>query len=82
MDTVYNVPISLEGNDDPWASSQPALVAQIHKEHLEGGSDVWEANPLNGTTISYGEYKMQPIVHELNRFLPSLHRSPVIRSES
>eukprot|EP00421_Protoceratium_reticulatum_P027546 CAMPEP_0168480066 /NCGR_PEP_ID=MMETSP0228-20121227/63798_1 /TAXON_ID=133427 /ORGANISM="Protoceratium reticulatum, Strain CCCM 535 (=CCMP 1889)" /LENGTH=496 /DNA_ID=CAMNT_0008496379 /DNA_START=61 /DNA_END=1547 /DNA_ORIENTATION=- len=61
------VPVSLKGNNDLLIFSKPDLMVDIHKEYFMGGSDICETNTFNGTAISQGEYKMQEIVHEMNK---------------
>ncbi len=47
--------------------SKPDMIRDIHKEYFAAGSDICETNTFNGTTISQGEYKMQPVGYELNK---------------
>ena len=61
------VPVSLKGNNDLLIFSKPDMIRDIHKEYFAAGSDICETNTFNGTTISQGEYKMQPVVYELNK---------------
>ena len=61
------VPVSLKGNNDLLIFSKPDMIRDIHKEYFAAGSDICETNTFNGTTISQGEYKMQPVGYELNK---------------
>ena len=61
------VPVSLKGNNDLLIFTKPDMVKDIHAEYFKAGSDICETNTFNGTTVSQGEYKMQAIVHELNK---------------
>ena len=61
------VPVSLKGNNDLLIFTKPDMVKDIHKEYFAAGSDICETNTFNGTTVSQGEYKMQAIVHEMNK---------------
>ena len=61
------VPVSLKGNNDLLIFSKPDMTRDIHKEYFAAGSDICETNTFNGTTISQGEYKMQPVGYELNK---------------
>ncbi|CAE7027101.1 mtr [Symbiodinium natans] len=61
------IPVSLKGNNDLLIFSKPDMVKDIHKEYFMAGSDICETNTFNGTTISQGEYKMQAVVHEMNK---------------
>merc|ERR1719446_2051322 len=72
MIDANGVPVSLKGNNDLLVFSKPQMVIDIHKEYYMGGSDICETNTFNGTSISQGEYKMQPIVYELNKVASEL----------
>ena len=61
------VPVSLKGNNDLLIFTKPDMVKDIHKEYFAAGSDICETNTFNGTSVSQGEYKMQAIVHEMNK---------------
>merc|ERR1719356_1365595 len=67
MVDANGVPVSLKGNNDLLCFTKPTMIKDIHKEYFLGGSDICETNTFNGTSISQGEYKMQPIVYELNK---------------
>ena len=66
------VPVYLKGNNDSLICSKPDMIKDIHKEYFAAGSDICETNTFNGTTISQGEYKMQPVVYDLTRRVLSL----------
>ena len=61
------IPVSLKGNNDLLIFSKPDMIKDIHKEYFLAGSDICETNTFNGTTVSQGEYKMQAVVHEMNK---------------
>ncbi|CAJ1435241.1 unnamed protein product, partial [Effrenium voratum] len=61
------IPVSLKGNNDLLIFSKPDMIKDIHKEYFMAGSDICETNTFNGTTVSQGEYKMQAVVHEMNK---------------
>ena len=61
------MPVSLKGNNDLLIFSKPDMIRDIHKEYFAAGSDICETNTFNGTTISQGEYKMQPVGYELHK---------------
>merc|ERR1719343_1009210 len=67
MIDANGVPVSLKGNNDLLCFTKSTMIKDIHKEYFLGGSDICETNTFNGTSISQGEYKMQPIVYELNK---------------
>src|SRR5512142_3023896 len=56
----------LKGNNDLLSLTQPDIVQSIHRQYLEGGADIIEANTLNSTTISLADYKLEAFACELN----------------
>jgi len=42
------------------------VIAGIHREYLEAGSDIIETNTFSGTAIAQGDYALEPLVYELN----------------
>ena len=61
------IPVSLKGNNDLLIFTKPDMIKDIHAEYFKAGSDICETNTFNGTTVSQGEYKMQAVVHEMNK---------------
>ena len=59
-------PADLKGNNDILVLTQPAIIKEIHRQHLEAGSDFIGTNTFNGTAISQSDYKTEGIVYELN----------------
>ena len=47
-------------------STQPKIIAQIHREYLESGADIIETNTFNATTISMEDYEMASLSREIN----------------
>lgn len=56
----------LKGNNDLLSITQPHIIEEIHKLYLEAGADIIETNTFNGTSISQSDYKLEPLVYELN----------------
>jgi 5-methyltetrahydrofolate--homocysteine methyltransferase len=56
----------LKGNNDLLVLTQPALIAEIHRQYLEAGADVIETNTFNSTSIAQADYGLQHLVRELN----------------
>jgi 5-methyltetrahydrofolate--homocysteine methyltransferase len=56
----------LKGDNDLLVLTQPDIIAGIHRQYLEAGSDIIETNTFNSTAVSQADYGLQSIVYELN----------------
>ncbi len=61
-----NHPVDLKGNNDILVITKPELIKNIHRAHLEAGSDFIGTNTFNGTSISQSDYKTEHLVYEIN----------------
>ena len=59
-------PQDLKGNNDLLSLTQPHIIQAIHRQYLEAGADIIEANTFNSTSISLADYKLQKLAYELN----------------
>src|SRR5438093_7155986 len=59
-------PADLKGNNDLLNLTQPGIIRDIHRQYLEAGADIIETNTFNSNAISMADYKMEPLVYELN----------------
>jgi 5-methyltetrahydrofolate--homocysteine methyltransferase len=59
-------PRDLRGNNDVLVLTRPDVIAEIHRQYLEAGSDVIETNTFSSTAIAQGDYALEPFVYELN----------------
>ena len=59
-------PKDLRGNNDVLVLTRPDIVAEIHRQYLEAGSDIIETNTFSGTAVAQGDYALEPLVYELN----------------
>src|SRR5262245_6403501 len=59
-------PHDLKGNNDLLVLTRPDVVAAIHHEYLEAGSDIIETNSFSSTAIAQADYGLEPYVYELN----------------
>jgi 5-methyltetrahydrofolate--homocysteine methyltransferase len=57
----------VKGDNDLLVLTRPDVIAEIHRQYLEAGSDIIETNTFNSTAISQGDYALESIVYELNR---------------
>jgi 5-methyltetrahydrofolate--homocysteine methyltransferase len=56
----------LRGNNDLLVITQPQIIEQIHRDYLHAGADVISTNTFNSTPVSQSDYRMEPVVGELN----------------
>jgi 5-methyltetrahydrofolate--homocysteine methyltransferase len=59
-------PKDLRGNNDILVLTRPDVIAEIHRQYLEAGSDIIETNTFSGTAVAQGDYALEPLVYELN----------------
>ena len=59
-------PRDVKGNNDLLVLTRPDIVAGIHHEYLEAGSDIIETNSFSSTAIAQADYGLEPYVYELN----------------
>ncbi|MFQ5446254.1 MAG: methionine synthase, partial [Saprospiraceae bacterium] len=56
----------IKGNNDILCLTQPQIIGAIHREYLDAGADIIEANTFNATAISQADYGMQEFSYEIN----------------
>ncbi len=57
---------SMRGNHDLLNITRPDVIRDVHLSFLRVGADIIETNTFNSTVISQADYRLQPIVWELN----------------
>ena len=72
----------LKGNNDLLTLTQPALIAQIHRQYLAAGSDIVETNTFNTNAPSMGDYGMTDLVARINEEAAQLARAVCDEMES
>ncbi|WP_415033026.1 methionine synthase [Azonexus sp.] len=60
-------PHDLKGNNDLLVLTRPDVIGGIHRAYLEAGADILETCTFNSTAVSQADYKLESVVHELNR---------------
>jgi 5-methyltetrahydrofolate--homocysteine methyltransferase len=46
--------------------TRPDLVRGVHEAYLAAGSDIIETNTFSATAIAQSDYKLEPVIYELN----------------
>jgi 5-methyltetrahydrofolate--homocysteine methyltransferase len=59
-------PSDLKGNNDLLVLTQPDIIAKIHRAFIDAGSDIFETNTFNSTSISQADYGLEALAYELN----------------
>ena len=59
-------PRDLQGNNDLLVLTRPDVIAAIHRQYLEAGSDIIETNTFSSTAIAQADYGLEALVYELN----------------
>ncbi len=59
-------PSDVKGNNDLLVLTKPDVISEIHASYLEAGSDIFETNTFNGTTIAMADYGMEELAYEIN----------------
>src|SRR3954453_15913228 len=56
----------LRGDNDLLVLTRPDVIAAIHREYLEAGSDIIETNSFNSNAVAQADYGTEALVYELN----------------
>ena len=65
-DLFSDHPGELVGCNDLLSLTQPGIVEEIHKGHLEAGADILKTNTFNANPISLSDYDLVDRTHEMN----------------
>jgi 5-methyltetrahydrofolate--homocysteine methyltransferase len=60
-------PKDLKGANDLLSLTRPEIVDEIHRRYLDAGADLIETNTFNATSVSMGDYGLEPWVYEMNK---------------
>ncbi|TDK33336.1 homocysteine S-methyltransferase family protein [Luteimonas terrae] len=70
------------GNNDLLTLTRPDIIQGIHADYLAAGADIVETNTFNSTAVSLADYRLQHLVHELNREGAALARAACDAAEA
>src|SRR5438270_6537424 len=56
----------LKGDNDVLVLTRPDVIADIHRQYLEAGSDIIETNTFNSTAVAQSDYGLESVVYEMN----------------
>ncbi len=56
----------VKGFNDLLVLTKPGVVAEVHAQYLDAGSDIIETNTFNATSIVQADYAMEKLAYEIN----------------
>ncbi len=56
----------LKGDNEVLSLTRPDVITEIHERYLDAGADIIETNTFSSTAIAQADYRLEPVVHELN----------------
>jgi 5-methyltetrahydrofolate--homocysteine methyltransferase len=59
-------PHDLKGNNDLLAITRPDVIETIHRDYFAAGADMVETNTFSSTSIAQADYRLEPLVREIN----------------
>lgn len=59
--------IELKGNNELLSITKPDAIKGVHRQFLEAGADIIEANTFSANSISQKDYNLENLVKELNQ---------------
>ncbi|HTK28668.1 MAG TPA: methionine synthase [Vicinamibacterales bacterium] len=65
-DRFRDHPRDLKGDNDVLVLTRPGVIAAIHGQYLEAGSDIIETNTFSGTSVAQGDYGLESAVYDIN----------------
>ncbi|HWA09581.1 MAG TPA: homocysteine S-methyltransferase family protein [Opitutaceae bacterium] len=75
-------PHDLKGNNDLLCLTRPDVIEGIHSQYFAAGADMVETNTFSSTSIAQADYKLEPIVTELNLAAVAVARSAARKAEA
>jgi len=72
----------LNGDNDLLSLTHPAIIQDIHRQHLEAGADIIGTNTFNATRISQADYGLEPFAAEMNRAAAQIARRAAAEFEA
>ncbi|MDR0436728.1 MAG: methionine synthase [Bacteroidales bacterium] len=57
---------NLKGCNDLLVLTKPEIIAELHEQYLEVGTDIISSNTFNATTVSLADYDLQHLAYDLN----------------
>jgi 5-methyltetrahydrofolate--homocysteine methyltransferase len=81
-DRLKSHPHDLKGNNDLLSLTRPEVIEGIHLAYFEAGADMVETNTFSSTAIAQADYKLEPLVPELNAAAAAIALRAAHRAEA
>ena len=75
-------PHDLQGDNDLLSLTRPDVIEEIHAQYFAAGADMVETNTFNSTAISQSDYRLEPVVTELNHAAATVARRAADKAEA
>ncbi len=72
----------LQGNNDLLALTRPDVIEKIHADYFAAGADIVETNTFSSTSIGQSDYRLEPLVREINLAAAACARRAVASAEA
>jgi len=59
-------PHDVTGDPDLLNLTRPDVILDVHRQYLAGGADIATTNTFTATSIGQADYRLQPLVREMN----------------
>ncbi|MDO8539134.1 MAG: homocysteine S-methyltransferase family protein [Opitutaceae bacterium] len=63
---LKNHPHDLQGNNDLLSLTRPDVIEKIHTDYYAAGADMVETNTFSSTAIGQLDYRIEPLVRDIN----------------
>ena len=74
-------PVDLKNNSDVLVLTNPNPVLEVHRQYLAAGADIIETNTFGATVIAQADFKLEPLVREINLAAVALARQAADEAE-
>ena len=65
-DRLLDHPCDVTGDPDLLNLTRPDVVLDVHRRYLAAGADITTTNTFTATSIGQADYRLQPLVREMN----------------
>lgn len=75
-------PHDLKGNNDLLCLTRPDVIERIHGDYFAAGADIVETNTFSSTSIGQADYKLEPLVRDINLAAVACARRAATQAEA
>ncbi len=74
-----NHSINLAGNNDLLVLTRTDIIAEIHRQYIEAGSDIIETNTFSATSIAQADYALESLAFEINQRAAEIAKAEALK---